>query len=123
MGITAQLKAIVDGMPPGSSVSLPVDWLRALLAEAEREGEAPEEYLTLAQVAERVGRAESTVRTWCNRGQLEGAFRLNGRDWRVPSGALSKWLSRQQEGDGDKKGIGGHVDLSAWRRLRGGEVA
>ena len=39
----------------------------------------------------------STVRTWANSGKLEGAFRLNGRDWRVPASTLKKYLAGQQQ--------------------------
>ena len=120
MSIRRQLQNIVDGMPPGSSVSLPVDWLRALLQEeADRAGEAPDGVLTLAEVGERVGRAEGTVRTWCNSGKLKGAFRLNGRDWRVPESALRNYLEAQIEQKSSEVGSRGDVDLGSWRKHRG----
>jgi len=120
MSLRSDLEAIINGMPPGSSVSLPVDWLCGLLSEAMAAGNEPDELLTLEQVAERVGRATSTLRTWCNTGKLEGAFRLNGRDWRVPSTGLQKFIEGQKNSPKTKNGGGrGKVeDLSSWRRSR-----
>jgi excisionase family DNA binding protein len=118
MSLRKQLEMMVNGMPPGSSVSLSVDWLREELAAEDRAGDAPPELLTLDDVAERVGRAVSTVRSWCNSGQLEGAFRLNGRDWRVPASALQKYLEAQAKQEPSEMGNRGEVDLASWRRLR-----
>jgi transposase len=40
------------------------------------------------EVAQRVGRAEWTVRQWCNKGQVPGAKKVHGRgrqgEWRIP---------------------------------------
>jgi excisionase family DNA binding protein len=121
MSLKKQLQEIVAGMPEGGSVTLPVAWLQGLLEEAEHEGDVPDELLTLEAVAERVGRAESTVRTWCNSGKLEGAFRLCGRDWRIPESALRSFLEGQVKGDdaAESPGAHGEADLGSWRRIRG----
>ena len=50
--------------------------------------------MTLGQVANEVGRATSTVRTWLNSKRLQG-YKLNGRDWRVPRIALRTFLDDQ----------------------------
>ena len=52
--------------------------------------------LTVADVAARLHRSKSTVRGWLEAGHLAGAFKLNGRDWRVPSQALEAFLAGQQ---------------------------
>ncbi len=44
--------------------------------------------LTVAEVAQLLGRAAGTVRGWCTTGELAGAYWLNGCEWRIPSGAL-----------------------------------
>jgi excisionase family DNA binding protein len=44
---------------------------------------------TVKQVAERFGRKASTVRTWAERGLLPGAYRMHGREWRIPSSAIA----------------------------------
>jgi len=126
MSIRKHLENMVAGMPPGSSVTLAVDWLRGLLEEeANREGDEPAQLLTLAEVAAHVGRAESTVRTWCNGGKLPGSFRLNGRDWRVPAETLSTWLEGQSKAEQTPKGIPSHreASLASWRRHRQREKA
>lgn len=71
-----RLEAIVTDMPPGSAVTLPVDWLRQLLdAEglSEVDDGSPGRPLRLQEVAERYGRSPSTIRgmvrgrkaAWC----------------------------------------------------------
>ena len=113
------LRRAVELMPQGATLTLSVEWLRDALKELEG-AERPEALLTLDEVAQTVGRAVSTVRTWCNSGQIEGAFRLNGRDWRVPERALRRYLEGQGEDAGDEapRIRAGEVDLSRWRRHR-----
>jgi len=126
MSLRRRIAAIVDGMPPDARVSLSVSWLRRVLEE-EPEDKAGNAVLTLATVADRLGVAESTVRTWCNSGRLEG-FKLNGRAWRVRESALEAYL-RHQENGGDPNPSGGAeeaeaTDLGAWRRhFEGGDAA
>ena len=81
--------------------------------------------LTLEDVAERVGRAVSTVRGWCNSGRMAGAYRLRGREWRIPQDALRRFLEaeRNQEGQPPTVRSRGSVNLSSWRKLKDEEVA
>ncbi len=73
--------------------------------------------LTLEQVATEVGRAVSTIRTWCNSKKLAGAYRLNRRDWRVPRASLRAFLDAQgREVDRDQV-HGGDADWGDWRTL------
>jgi hypothetical protein len=78
MGLVDRLKAIIDVMPEGGSVSLPVTWLRDLL-DAEGDSPGMGRLLTLEEVCEFVSCSPSTVRTWLNTSRLDG-FKLNGRD-------------------------------------------
>ena len=119
MSLRSELSAILKGMPPGSAVSLPVEWLRSLLAEDARQGGRPDRLLTLEEVAELAGRSKSTVRTWANSGMIEGAFRLHGREWRIPSRAWERHLESLQKGEeGPEVAEVGSVDLGSWRRVR-----
>jgi excisionase family DNA binding protein len=118
MSLREKLETMLEGMPVGSSVSLPVDWLRAQLEAEPADGDPPDELLTLEQVAQRVGRAEGTVRTWANSGDLEGAFKLNGRDWRVPASALERYIERQKEPNRATTRVRKPSDVSAWRKQR-----
>ena len=100
-------------MPREGSVTLPVAWLRDLLAE---DGQPGSELLTLDQAAEIVGRASSTVRTWLNQGELEG-FKLNNRSWRIRESALQVFIEKQEAGEHEPPTVrsDGPVDLGAWR--------
>jgi excisionase family DNA binding protein len=110
--------AAILALPDGAL--LPVGWVRPLLEGLD--GDTPGVGLTVAQVAERTGRAESTVRTWCAEQRLPGARRLRGREWRVPPEALQALL------DGDGAPRGGAPErlttprggLGAWRQARRG---
>ena len=79
----ADLRACLATMPPGTLI--PADWVCAQLGAVEGEAEntkAPD--FTAAELATRWGRGSSTVRTMCERGELAGAYRFRGREWRVP---------------------------------------
>ena len=92
------LRAMVDAMPRGSSVTLPVDWLRVQLgmATAPIEQEPADlSDLSVEEVAVIVDRKPSTVRGWCSSGHLD-AYRLNGREWRISREALQSFLDRQR---------------------------
>ena len=117
--LVEQLRAIVAPLPPGSAVSLPVDWLRAQLdsGASDGAGDGEAEDFTLEEVAERVKRSPSTVRTWCAGGLLPGAYKLRGRDWRIPRVSLRSFLN--DEAGSRRKRITQHTDaappLGAWR--------
>ena len=116
MGLRDRLRAIVDPMPAGGSVTLPVDWLRELL---DREGDQGRvgRLLTLDEAAVILGRSASTIRTWCNSGALAGAFKLSGRTWRISEADLQRFIDRQRSSEHHPPTVrdGGPVDLSAWR--------
>lgn len=87
--LAARLRAIVEALPAGAAVTLPVDTLRAWLEgeiseTGEIAGAAPEVGLTCEEVATRLGRSPSTVRSWCAAGLFPGAFRFRRREWRIP---------------------------------------
>lgn len=123
MTLQQQIREIVRVMPRGASVTLPVDFLRELLEEGAAAGEGgirPD--LTVQEVAEGVGRAASTVRTWCGEGRLPGAYRLLNREWRIPHAALDEFLRCQREGQGTPpqrppgpNDLVGPANISAWR--------
>ena len=115
MGLVDRLKAIIDGMPDGGSVSLPVTWLRNLL-DAEDDSLGTGRLLTLEEAGDIVGRSPSTVRTWLNTGQLDG-FKLNARSWRIRESALRSFIERQESGEHEPPTVRspGAVDLGTWR--------
>ena len=122
MGLAERLRAVIDGMPNDGSVSLSVTWLRDLIdAEGDSPGRGP--LLTLEEVGRIFGRSESTVRTWANSGQLEGAFKLQNRSWRIPELAIQRFIECQQSGEPPTVRSSSPVDLGSWRNLKSGEGA
>src|SRR2546422_8523983 len=105
----ADLRELVARMPPGSTVTLPRD----ALLEAVGAPDAPEmpADLTVAEAATRFHRSASTIRTWTEEGRFIGAYKLNGRDWRIPVAAVAQFIERQRH-----QGAG--HDLGAWRKVR-----
>jgi hypothetical protein len=109
------LVQLLAELPDGAL--LPVGWLRAQLGAEPAERLAD---LTLSEVAALQNRSISTVRTWCGSGALEGAYRLNNREWRVPPAALRRFLDRQSAKKVPPTSAP-TTDLSEWRRhIRGG---
>jgi len=115
MGLVDRLKAIIDVMPDGASVSLPVTWLRDLL-DAEGDSPGMGRLLTLEEAGEIVRRSPSTVRTWLNMSRLDG-FKLNGRTWRIRESALRSFIERQESGEHEPPTIRSprSVELGDWR--------
>lgn len=117
MAIVERLRAIVEGMPPDGAVTLPVAFLTGLI---ESEGAEPGmgKLLTLGDVAEIAGRSVSTIRSWCNSGQIAGAFRLQGRDWRIPAADLQRFIERQQSAEYELPTVhdAGSVDIEGWQK-------
>jgi hypothetical protein len=81
---------------------------------------------TVAEVALQLHRSPSTVRGWCEAGRFAGAFKLNGRDWRIPPAAVERFLDAQRptapsaadpaRAARPRTGRGRSIDLGAWRK-------
>lgn len=118
MDLAARLRL----MPPGTLV--PADWV---LAELERAGgttgpsptvETAAD-LTVDQVAEKLGRAPSTVRNWLGEERLPGAYRLRGREWRIPAATLQAFLQAEATGErASPQARSPGAQLSDWRKVR-----
>jgi hypothetical protein len=101
------LQALATALPPGSAVSVPREWLLALLAAtadapSPSTGALPATDLTVADLATRYGRSKATARAWCEAGRFPGAYRMHGsREWRIPqSGVESFDTAERQRGNG-----------------------
>lgn len=117
------LRALVDASPPDAVLSVPARWLSALLSDAmppSRPAEALSLDLTVNDLAERMNRKPSTVRTWCERGELPGAYRNRGREWRIPPSAveaMQREQAKQQRAPRSRPTARrGVTDLGAWRQ-------
>ena len=117
MDLTEHIQRIVDGMPEGAAVTLPVSWLREQLELQDGAGREIGD-LNCEEAAKTLARSPSTVRDWCRAGDIPNAYRLKGREWRIPRSGLREFL----EGQGNSRPKTSHcsrkVDLSAWRRER-----
>jgi excisionase family DNA binding protein len=115
------LQALAEALPVGQAVPVPREWLLELLVGMPVEGaagHAPAVDLTCHQVADALGRDASTVRAWAARGEFPGAYRLNGREWRIPAESLRAWQEGQRRRPPDPavpiRG-GRRLLLSSWR--------
>jgi hypothetical protein len=110
MSLAARLRQALAPIPDGSTV--PVSWVRGLIEEhGDRDVDVD---LTVADVATMLGRAPSTVRTWCGAGRFPGAYRLQGREWRIPRPALR---ALREEPTKPRARGDGTVALDSWRKV------
>ena len=111
--LRGQLRELLGQLPREASV--PVGWLVDQLDD-----DSIDRDLTLEEASAELGRAVSTVRSWCNSGQLEGAFKFRGREWRIPSAALRRFRESEREGESGHPTVShrGPVDLGDWRKVR-----
>jgi excisionase family DNA binding protein len=87
----------------------------ATAEDGQTEQSAARADFTVAELATRFHRSASTVRDWCEHARFEGAYKLNGRDWRIPLAALDAFLAEQRAEKQEK-----HASpLGAWRAVRG----
>lgn len=89
------LRELVDGVPPGSTVSVRADWIAELVADLPEPEPGVEIDLTAEEVGRLMGRDPKTVAAWCRSGRLEGAYRFNDREWRIPRRALAAFQRSQ----------------------------
>jgi excisionase family DNA binding protein len=109
-----RLRHLAEVLPPGGSLTLTRVGLLELAGadgiQTDQEG-TPVDF-TVAELATRFHRSRSTVREWCEHGRFGSAYKLNGRDWRIPQAAVDAFLAEQRGGK--------HVSLlGAWRAVRG----
>jgi len=113
--------------------------LSELAAEDRSPPAAPD--LSVAQLAERLGRSASAVRAWVETGLFEGAYRLPGAKrpgaWRIPPRALVSFTEQRRPTARPEDGLGRAIatrvrtkvrpprarpgalpDLGAWRAVR-----
>lgn len=112
------LRALAEALPMGTAVPIPREVLLELLAPAPAVLPAPAD-LTVTDLCARFSRGASAVRAWLERGDFPGAYKLKGRDWRVPAAAVEAFEAAQRGPAPGQQGETG--DLGAWRRVRPGE--
>lgn len=117
------LRALVAASPADAVLTVPRAWLAELIAPVSTDA-APAGSVdyTVAQVAQRFNRGASTIRTWCETDALPGAYRLNGREWRIPPAAIEAMQDRQREQHIAPRArtTARVADLGAWRKHSAG---
>ena len=105
------LRAALAAMPPGSLV--PRDWVLEQLSGGSVTPSAPALIdLTIGELARLFGKRPSTVRAWVERGDFAGAYKLHGKEWRVPTSAVERFQAKQRRpGKSEAR-------LSAWRSVK-----
>lgn len=66
-----------------------------------------------------LGRSASTVRDYCRRELLPGAYRQRGREWRIPPDAIRAFQAAEARGAAqaaNRAGKSDNIDLSSWRK-------
>ncbi|MDE3003385.1 MAG: helix-turn-helix domain-containing protein [Gemmatimonadota bacterium] len=90
--LDSRLRRLIDGVPDGGMVSLPVERVREWLAEPSAEVERD---LMVAEVASFFSRSPVTIRTWIRDGRLR-AYRFRGREYRITAAALEAFIRAER---------------------------
>lgn len=110
------LRALAESLPAGTSIPVPREALLQLLdgsADVCKTSETRD--LTVTDLAARFDRKPSAVRAWLERGDFPQAYKLNGREWRVPASSVEAFQMRQRAGKGSTKNVA-TVGLGDWRK-------
>lgn len=123
-----RIEAMIAGLPTETAaVVLTRRDLRELIGQVEpredADGDKPLADLTCAQAGAELGRTGSTIRAWCAAGRIPGAYRLGGREWRLPRASLRRFLDAQAERREAEAEDDQPVNLGRWRRHLPGRQA
>lgn len=119
------LRALAEALPDDAAVPVPKAWLLELLDAGNPDAtpQVPSADLTVAQVAARFERDPSTVRGWVAAGQFPEAYRLQGRELRIPLAAVLAFEARQRTPGAARRARAPArrsrkpADLGAWRKI------
>src|SRR5207245_11563437 len=67
--------------------------------------------LTIRELAQLFGKQRSTVRAWVERGDFPAAYKLHGKEWRIPVSAVEAFQNRQRRATSN-------AGLSAWWKVK-----
>jgi predicted DNA-binding transcriptional regulator AlpA len=131
MRLIERLRQLVESAPPDATV--PVRWIGELLDQDEvtiesirKNGSDPVmPDLSVDDIMTATSRERSTVIGWIHDGDFPGAYKLNGREWRIPRADWTAFLDRERQGrPAEPAPSGGQaVDLGRWRKQFAGERA
>ena len=93
MKLADRLMRMIDGMPDGASITLPVAAVKEWVSE---NGSGLDQDLTVEEVGKFFDRSPVTIRAWIRDGRLR-AYRFQGREYRVCESALEELQQQQRE--------------------------
>ena len=111
----AQVEALVQyarDLPAGTVLPVSRELVLALAADlplVRPVPASPEVDQNVGQLAVRFGRKGSTVREWCEAGLFPGAYKLRGREWRVPLAGVQAF--EKQERTRGRRRLRGRIRL------------
>lgn len=93
------LRRLANALPNGSAVPMPREWVLELLADTQ--SPEPDRLrlpvdLTPEEAGKALQRSPVTIRAYCNAGLFPGAYRLRGRQWRIPPSAIAAFQAAEQ---------------------------
>ncbi len=97
MSPVGRLLEVLERLP--DDAQMPVGWIREQLEDGSARDEGRLADLTAAEAGRVVGRASSTIRSWCAAGEFPGAYKQNDKEWRIPPDAVREYVARQRGGD------------------------
>lgn len=131
MTLQERLRRMVEAVPEGGSILLPISALREWLEDESKfapgqpakSADMPHPGFTVGEVAGRVGRDPSTIRGWIAEGHFPRARKLRGREWRIPPADLEVFMGRGEAPEAPRAHrpsteLTGGGELGAWRQRR-----
>ena len=96
MKLSDRLMRMIDGMPDGASITLPVSAVKEWLNE---NGSGLDQDLTVEEVGKFFDRSPVTIRAWIRDGRLE-AYHFRGNEYRITHAALEEFQSQERSANG-----------------------
>ena len=95
MKLSDRLTRMIDGMPDGASITLPVEVVKGWLTE---NGGGLDADFTVAEVGKFFHRTPATIRAWIRAGRLE-AYLFRGNEYRITHAAVEKLQDQERNGE------------------------
>lgn len=106
------LLALAESLPPGTAIPVPRELLLQVLEAATTAAGLSTADPTVEEIGIRYRRKPSTVRGWCEAGRFPGAYKLHGREWRIPVAAVAAFDAEQRPASRHRESV---QSLSDWR--------
>jgi len=92
------LRVVAEANPPGSAIPVPRETLLELALPRARVQAPAVADLTVKEAGLILQRKPVTVRLWCERGQVPGAYKYGAREWRIPLASVEALRASLQGG-------------------------